>query len=68
MDRSEVTFLEFAGAQAVGDSVEMTLLAPIGGDPNPRPIYIRMNHELAKALDEQLMAAAIQVVIYWTLT
>jgi hypothetical protein len=26
MDESEIKFLEFAGAQAVGDSVEMTLL------------------------------------------
>jgi hypothetical protein len=56
MDKSEVKFLEFAGVQAVGNSVEMTLLAP----PQPSTDLHSDESRVGEVSGEQLVAAAIQ--------
>ena len=50
-----------ASAQALSASVEICLNAIVGSDANPRPIYVKMTHDVANKLGHDLVRAAVNV-------
>jgi hypothetical protein len=50
-----------ASAEALSDSVELTLNVIVGDDPQPLPISTRMNREVAEKLGVDLIAAATAI-------
>ena len=59
--RLEIAATQSASAEALSDSVQLTLYVIVGDDPRPLPISTQMTRQVAEKLGVDLIAAATAV-------